>query len=282
MGGGPIGPWRQRSSACAASPACLCWLGADRATNAPPQKKKHSLSSAPWPLPANASAKLAAIKQIIFVRHGQHGDILGKDTPCLSELGAAHAMMLTQYLDDHRPAGVKKPTMVYAMNGSTTAAIPPTVRCVNTAVPYVVMNKIPKAKFNTAFTQQEPAHVAADMLDSAAGETVLNIWLHWEAVYMLNYMGIPTTGWNDFDLDAKTKDDYNPVIVVTPGKDAVNVRLHRTPRVNPDTLLADFANKTELAKVYWETNVPWDVVAKQQGNTTRLVEPADKKDDKKA
>lgn len=75
------------------------------------------------------------------------------------------------------------------------------MRCVNTALPYVISNKIPRSRFITNYTQKEPAVVAADMLTRGAGQTIVSIWLHWEAVSQLNYLGVPVTGWNDYDLD---------------------------------------------------------------------------------
>lgn len=79
--------------------------------------------------------------------------------------------------------------------------MPPSVRCVNTAIPYVIDARIPRKKFVTQFTQKEPAVVAKDMLARGGGEVVVSIWLHWEAVDQLNYMGVPTTGWNGHNLD---------------------------------------------------------------------------------
>ena len=73
-----------------------------------------------------ATNALGRIKQIIFVRHGEHGRLLDKPTPCLSEVGVGRAMMLSEYFD-RAPPGVRKPTRVYAMNGSTHQAVPPSV-----------------------------------------------------------------------------------------------------------------------------------------------------------
>lgn len=39
------------------------------------------------------------------------------------------------------------------------------------------------------------------MLKEGAGETIVVVWLHWDSVGMLNYLGVPVTGWNDFNLD---------------------------------------------------------------------------------
>ena len=39
------------------------------------------------------------------------------------------------------------------------------------------------------------------MLKEGAGETIVGVWLHWDSVGMLNYLGVPVTGWNDFNLD---------------------------------------------------------------------------------
>ena len=90
---------------------------------------------------------------------------------------------------------------LFLSHSSTPEAVPPSVRCVNSAIPYVVSAKIPRSKFITKFTQKEPAIVAADMLTRGAGETIVSVWLHWEAVSQLNYMGLPTTGWNGENLD---------------------------------------------------------------------------------
>ena len=89
-------------------------------------KKKKTPTAAP-PLLFPATNPLGAIKQVIFVRHGEHGEILDKPTPCLSEVGMGRGMMLSRYFDEG-PPGVKKPTMIFAMNGSTTKATPPSVR----------------------------------------------------------------------------------------------------------------------------------------------------------
>jgi hypothetical protein len=75
------------------------------------------------------------------------------------------------------------------------------VRCINTAIPYFVTHKLPPSKFNRGYTQGEPATVAAAMLKEGAGETIVVVWLHWDSVGMLNYLGVPVTGWNDFNLD---------------------------------------------------------------------------------
>lgn len=66
-----------------------------------------------------ATNPLGQIKQIIFVRHGQHASIMGNRTPCLSQHGMGRALMLAQYLSgkDGSPPGLKAPTLVYAMNG---------------------------------------------------------------------------------------------------------------------------------------------------------------------
>jgi hypothetical protein len=160
-------------------------------------------------------------------------------------------------------------------NSSTPEADPPTVRCVNTAIPYVVSAKIPRAKFVTNYTQKEPAVVAADMLARGAGETIVSIWLHWEAVSQLNFLGLPTTGWNDYNLDNKTADVYDPVIVVTPSKEHVSVKLYRTPHIDEETLLPVDVDTNKWHKLYWERNVPWSVVARQQGNVSRVVPPAE-------
>ena len=90
------------------------------------KKKKNDAPPPPFP-PSLATNPLGAIKQVIFVRHGEHGEILDKPTPCLSEVGMGRGMMLSRYFDEG-PPGVKKPTMIFAMNGSTTKATPPSVR----------------------------------------------------------------------------------------------------------------------------------------------------------
>ena len=93
------------------------------------------------------------------------------------------------------------PTSPTPHHSSTPEAVPPSVRCVNSAIPYVVSAKIPRSKFIPKFTQKEPAIVAKDMLQRGAGETIVSVWLHWEAVDQMNYMGLPTTGWNGENLD---------------------------------------------------------------------------------
>lgn len=72
-----------------------------------------------FPPLSSAGNPLASIKQIIFVRHGQHASIMGKQTPCLSQHGMARSLMLAQYLAGKAgaPPGLKAPTLVYAMNG---------------------------------------------------------------------------------------------------------------------------------------------------------------------
>jgi hypothetical protein len=37
---------------------------------------------------------------------------------------------------------------------------------------------------------------------------ILNVWLHWECPAIMNFMGIPTTGWNNNNLDEETKATY--------------------------------------------------------------------------
>ena len=64
---------------------------------------------------------------------------------------------------------------------------------------------------------------------------------------------------------------YDPVIIVTPSKEHVSVRLYRTPPVDEETLQPELGDPAKLHKLYWESNVPWSVVARQQGNTTRVV-----------
>lgn len=75
------------------------------------------------------------------------------------------------------------------------------MRCINTAIPYVITHKIAPSHFVRNFTQGEPAVVAASMLERGAGETIVVVWLHWDSVGMLNYLGVPVSGWNDFNLD---------------------------------------------------------------------------------
>ena len=65
---------------------------------------------------------------------------------------------------------------------------------------------------------------------------------------------------------------YDPVIIVTPSKEHVSVLLYRTPHIDEETLQPDLGgDPAKLQKLYWERNVPWSVVARQQGNTTRVV-----------
>lgn len=87
---------------------------------------------------------------------------------------------------------------------------------------------------------------------------------------MLNYVGVPVTGWNGFDLDKNTTDVYDPMIVVTPGRDGVDAVLYHTPPISNETLLADFDSKV-VDKVYWKRRVPWADVVKQQGSVDRVV-----------
>lgn len=68
---------------------------------------------------------------------------------------------------------------------------------------------------------------------------------------------------------------YDPVVIVTPSKDHVSVKLYRTPTIDDATLQPVDGDKAKLHKVYWERNVPWSVVAQQQGNVTRVVPPAE-------
>lgn len=148
-------------------------------------------------------------KKIIFVRHGEHAYLNDTDTPCMSEIGMARAVMLTRYLArPDAPKGVLPPTMVYAMNGNTKESDPPTVRPINSAIPFVVSKKIARDKFVTRFGQRTPADVAASMLSEGRGEVVLNIWLHWEVPPMINFMGVPVTGWNNDNLDEETQATY--------------------------------------------------------------------------
>jgi hypothetical protein len=148
-------------------------------------------------------------KKIIFVRHGEHAYLNDTDTPCMSEIGMARAVMLTRYLArPDAPKGVLPPTMVYAMNGNTKESDPLTVRPINSAIPIVVSKRIARDKFVTRFGQRTPADVAASMLSEGRGEVVLNIWLHWEVPPMINFMGVPVTGWNNDNLDEETQATY--------------------------------------------------------------------------
>lgn len=48
--------------------------------------------------------------------------------------------------------------------------------------------------------------------------------------------------------------------------------LYRTPHIDEETLQPDIGgDPAKLQKLYWERNVPWSVVARQQGSTTRVV-----------
>lgn len=74
--------------------------------------------------------------------------------------------MLTRYLTQpDAPRGVLTPNVVYAMNGNTKESDPPTVRPINTAIPFVVTQRISPEKFVTKFGQRTPADVAASMLE---------------------------------------------------------------------------------------------------------------------
>ena len=173
------------------------------------QKKKKSVNSLTF-LHLHLHLHLHKNKtKIIFVRHGEHAYLNDTDTPCMSEVGMARAVMLTRYLSrPDAPKGVLPPTMVYAMNGNTKESDPPTVRPINSAIPYVVAKKIARDKFVTRFGQRTPADVAASMLSEGKGEVVLNIWLHWEVPPMINFMGVPVTGWNNDNLDEETQATY--------------------------------------------------------------------------
>ena len=128
----------------------------------------------------------------------------------MSEIGMARSLMLVRYLSSKpdSPKGVLPPTMVYAMNGNTKESDPLSVRPINSAIPIVVSRKIPRERFVTRFGQRVPADVAASMLSEGKGQVILNVWLHWEVPPMLNFMGIPVTGWNNDDLDEGTKATY--------------------------------------------------------------------------
>lgn len=127
----------------------------------------------------------------------------------MSSSGMARAIMLTRYLTKpDAPKGVLPPTLVYAMNGDMKEDDPRTVRPINTAIPYVVSRRIPRDRFVTKFGQRTPADVAASMLSEGKGQVILNVWLHWEVPPMINFMGVPVTGWNNDNLDEETQATY--------------------------------------------------------------------------
>ena len=127
----------------------------------------------------------------------------------MSDIGMARAVMLTRYLTrPDAPRGVLAPTMVYAMNGDMKEDDPRTVRPINSAIPYVVSRRIPRDRFVTRFGQRTPADVAASMLSEGKGQVILNIWLHWEVPPMINFLGVPVTGWNNENLDEETQATY--------------------------------------------------------------------------
>ena len=59
-------------------------------------------SNATIPEPGNGTSQktnpLGAVKQIIFVRHGEHAYLNDTDTPCMSDIGMARAVMFPRYL----------------------------------------------------------------------------------------------------------------------------------------------------------------------------------------
>ena len=59
-------------------------------------------SNATIPEPGNGTSQktnpLGAVKQIIFVRHGEHAYLNDTDTPCMSDIGMARAVMIPRYL----------------------------------------------------------------------------------------------------------------------------------------------------------------------------------------
>ena len=68
-------------------------------------------SNATIPAPGNGTSRktnpLGAVKQIIFVRHGEHAYLNDTDTPCMSDIGMARAVALPLYLSKpDAPRGV--------------------------------------------------------------------------------------------------------------------------------------------------------------------------------
>lgn len=129
-----------------------------------------------------ATNLLGSIKQLTFVRHGEHHpDVNGTASMCLSERGVSRGLMLARYFDRKvAPKGVLQPTMVLAMNGTTEKADPPSVRPINTAVPYVVTHGIPLSRYIRDFTQTEANRVADYVLANGTGQVVLFVWQHWD------------------------------------------------------------------------------------------------------
>jgi len=208
-------------------------------------------SNATIPEPGNGTSQktnpLGAVKQIIFVRHGEHAYLNDTDTPCMSDIGMARAVMFPRYLTrPDAPRGVVSfflsaflfgffflgkeknsktqklknpktqtnlshqlsPTLVYAMDGDTKEDDPRTVRPINSAIPYVISKRIAPERFIRKFGQRTPADVAASMLSEGGGQVILNVWLHWEVPAMLCWMGVPITGWNSVSLDEETQATY--------------------------------------------------------------------------
>lgn len=179
-------------------------------------------------------------------------------------------MMLARYFDKGvAPKGVLKPTFVLAMNGTTLAAIPMSVRPINTAVPYVVAHGIPPSKFIRHFTQQEAQTVADYVLEHGAGETLLFVWQHWDALDVINTLGVPVPGWNNRNLSQPTQNVYPPVVVLTPGKEGVTTRLYNTPDIGED-LMPRWVNGVAPSTVWWQSFTPWKQVAAQQGHLSPL------------
>ena len=159
------------------------------------------------------------------------------------------------------------------MNGNTKEDDPRTVRPINSAIPFVVAKKIPREKFITKFAQRTPADVAASMLSEGNGQVILNIWLHWEVPPMMNFMGVPVTGWNNENLNEETQASYKPVIVMTPGEKGVRTQLFHTPPIDPETFQPELP-WPGLNKVHWESLTSWEDVARQQGNIERVIFPS--------
>ena len=91
----------------------------------------------------------------------------------------------------------------------------------------------------------------------------------------MNFMGIPTTGWNNYNLDEETQPTYKPAIVVTTSEKGVKTQLFHVPPINKTTLLPDLP-WSEINKVHWEEFTTWEEVAKQQGNIDRVIPPKTK------
>lgn len=251
-----------------------------------------------------ATNLLGSIKQLTFVRHGEHHpDVNGTASMCLSERGVSRGLMLARYFDRNvAPKGVLKPTMVLAMNGTTEKADPPSVRPINTAVPFVVTHGIPPSRYIRDFTQTEANRVADYVLANGTGQVVLFVWQHWDgacvrekekereaacqshshtkrgpliqftALDIINALGVPLVGWNNYNLSAPTDNVYPPVIVITPSKDGVRTRLYNTPNISDATLMPQWVNGAAPPTVHWESFTSWPQVAAQQGHLKPLGE----------